>query len=222
MVRWQWAAVVAGLVFAVTFGTITREMGSAHARDRLGDRGAVDVPRAGSVAGSTRARAARASVETDMQIAVALSAAPPEIGRDAAVATIERGSLRILRSGSSEFTCLPDQPQTPQFDPVCVDGTGLPWAVAWWSGKPYAGSGVGVGYMLATESPDELRHAQDEGAGRLWPHLMILNARALHSAHPSAPVQAGHPFVMWRRSPFAHLMVPLRHELRLSEAPAAD
>ena len=94
----------------------------------------------------------------------AISAAPAAISKDATVVLVESGGkLRTLRQGQGAFTCIPDDPNTPSHDPICLDRNGLQWFKA----------------LLAHESPPE---------GKVWvgtcskavqiPALMIPTQRA--------------------------------------------
>src|SRR5688572_7320842 len=67
-------------------------------------------------------------------IANAISAAPPSIARGAAVmAPGPRGTMVTLRRGTNGWTCMPNMPQTPGNDPMCLDANGMDWAHAWMS-----------------------------------------------------------------------------------------
>ena len=58
------------------------------------------------------------------KIANALTAAPPMVSRSASVAEMkEDGSMKELRKGTGEWTCVPDDPSTPGNDPMCLDRT---------------------------------------------------------------------------------------------------
>jgi hypothetical protein len=80
--------------------------------------------------------------------------------------------------------------------------------------KEYAAESLGISYMLAG----------DEGASNIDPyaegptddnewireggHLMILAPAELLEAYPTDPHNGG-PYVMWKGTPYAHLMVPI-------------
>src|SRR5512143_2511961 len=81
----------------------------------------------------------------------ATSAAPAKIARGATVvdwSAKEGGEMPVLRKGTNEWTCLPDDPTNPANDPQCVDKMAMEWAKAWMShGTPNLAS-PGIGYML--------------------------------------------------------------------------
>src|SRR6476646_8921415 len=62
--------------------------------------------------------------KTDAElIASAMSAAPAAVSKDATIAIVEtEGKLRTLRQGQGAFTCIPDDPNTPGHDAMCLDG----------------------------------------------------------------------------------------------------
>jgi hypothetical protein len=56
------------------------------------------------------------------KIANAMTAAPPPVSRNSSVVEMnEDGSMKVLRKGSGEWTCVPDDPSTPGNDPMCLD-----------------------------------------------------------------------------------------------------
>jgi hypothetical protein len=141
----------------------------------------------------------------------ALSAAWPGMAEDATVVDWEGN---VLREGSNGYTCLPTPPQLTVAAPMCMDSEWMRWADAWQNKKDYAAESLGISYMLAgdggasnidpyAEGPTEDNEWIREGA-----HLMILAPAALLEAYPTDP-QNGGPYVMWKGTPYAHLMVPV-------------
>src|SRR4051812_19160110 len=81
--------------------------------------------------------------------ASAQSAAPSSISADAAVIQVAAdGSVKELRKGTNGWTCMPDNPQTPGTDPMCMDANALKWAQAWMAHRPPPANNVGLMYML--------------------------------------------------------------------------
>lgn len=146
----------------------------------------------------------------DPRIARALSAAPPMVSEGARV-ILEDGTE--LRAGTNGWTCLP----TLGADhPACLDEVWLRFLGALMGGQPFSTDRIGVGYMLQpevapTNNADPADRTQDPG--EVWiqegPHLMLLfpNAQALES-FPTDP-WAGGPYVMWKGTPYAHVMMPV-------------
>ena len=88
------------------------------------------------------------------------------------------------------------------------------WADAWQNKKDFKPQALGISYMLAgdggasnidpyAEGPTEDNEWIREGA-----HLMIIAPAELLDAFPTDPYNGG-PYVMWKGTPYAHLMVPI-------------
>lgn len=86
----------------------------------------------------------------DALIKSALAAAPADIAKGAAVvAPGPDGKMVTLKAGTNGFTCLPDQPETPGKDAMCLDPQALVWAQSWMSHDPKPkNTEPGVAYML--------------------------------------------------------------------------
>jgi len=143
----------------------------------------------------------------------ALSAAPESVSGDATVMDWEN---TVLREGTNGWVCLPDMPQSTGYDPMCLDEPWLNWADAWMNKKEPSYTKMGFGYMLMGGSPDSNTDPYAEGptADNEWmhegaPHLMIVvpNSPALEGL-PTDP-SGGGPWVMWRDTPYVHIMVPM-------------
>ena len=154
--------------------------------------------------------AARAQGESDV-LKDALRAAWPGMAENATVVDWEGN---VLREGSNGYTCLPTPPMLAGTAPMCMDSEWMKWADAWQNKKEYAAESLGISYMLAgdegasnidpyAEGPTDDNEWIREGA-----HLMILAPAALLEGFPTDP-QNGGPYVMWKGTPYAHLMVPI-------------
>ena len=159
--------------------------------------------------------AAPGAMGTD-RIAVAMSAAPTAISANATIMDFDAsGGLVELRAGTNSWMCLPDEnPGAPDDAPICVDGAWQEFFRAYMAGETPQMNGIGVSYMLggsmAASNTDPLATAPPEGG--TWqhdgPHLMIaVPDPALLDAFPTDPT-LGAPYVMWKGTPYAHLMVP--------------
>jgi len=144
-------------------------------------------------------------------IADALSAAWPGMAENATVVDWEGN---VLREGTNGFTCFPTPPMLSGTAPMCMDGEWMKWADAWANKKDYEATALGISYMLAgdegasnidpyAEGPTDDNEWIKEGA-----HLMIIAPPALLDAFPTDPDNGG-PYVMWKGTPYAHLMVPV-------------
>src|SRR4029077_18025639 len=66
----------------------------------------------------------------------AMSAAPETIGKGATIIDVSSsGKIRVGRQGSSQFTCMADNPNTPGPDPMCADRNAMEWIEAWLNKK---------------------------------------------------------------------------------------
>ena len=148
----------------------------------------------------------------------AMSAAPEAIARNATImdhATAPGGQPVELRKGTNGWTCLPDMHDTPANDPMCMDKNAMQWAEAWMAKKTPAMSGVGIGYMLQGGStPDnDDPMAKTPKPGKSWiqepPHIMVFGAKFDPAVHSNAPNTTA-PWVMWKGTPYEHLMVPVK------------
>lgn len=98
--------------------------------------------------------------------------------------------------------------------PMCMDSAWMKWADAWQNTKDHSATSLGISYMLAgdggasnidpyAEGPTEDNEWIREGA-----HLMILAPAELLEAFLTETDNGG-PYVMWKGTPYAHLMVPI-------------
>jgi len=162
---------------------------------------------------------AQAQADKADKIKSAMSSAPSSIADQATIMdwpAAEDGEMVVLREGTNGWTCLPDLPATPGYDPMCLDQPWLVWADAWMHKTEPNITKMGFGYMLQGGSPESNTDPYAEGPtdDNEWmdkgvPHLMILvpNAEML-SGLPTNPADGG-PWVMWRNTPYVHIMAPM-------------
>jgi hypothetical protein len=159
---------------------------------------------------------------TDAQkIANAMSAAPAEIGKAATImdwpAEMGKGQPRQLRAGTNGWVCYPRTAQATSAlgeDPMCLDKAWQDWAGAYMSkGTPKPASGIG--YMLKGDvgASNTDPFATAPSATNQWvvspSHIMVLYPDPkMLDAFPTDPKNGG-PWVMWKGTPYAHLMVPI-------------
>ena len=142
----------------------------------------------------------------------ALSAASPTVVE---AATVKDSKGNVLKEGSGDYTCFPREGAGQS--PLCVDDVWAGWLDAYVNEKPFAASEVGISYMLAGDAADGGAsnidpYAKEPTADNQWivegPHIMILVPDpALLEALPAEP-GSGEPYVMWKDTPYAHIMVP--------------
>ncbi len=158
--------------------------------------------------------------EVDAKIAVAMSAAPVEIAKDATILdwpAEEGGDMVLLREGTNDWTCFTDWPVTPGApDPACYDVEWGAWNEAFAKGETPQINTVGIGYMLAggvdPSNTDPL--AMEPAPGEDWvvtpPHIMIIAPGGFDPSVFAAEPHSGQPYIMFEGTPYEHLMVPVQ------------
>jgi hypothetical protein len=150
------------------------------------------------------------------KIASALSAAPAEIGAGAAVVEMGAGGKMVtLRAGANGWQCMAADPGAPGPNPMCVDKVWQTWMGAYMAKQPPQITQIGISYMLAggADRSNTDPYASKPAPGEQWvvtpAHTMVLlpDPKMLDS-YPSDP-KTGGPFVMYKGTPYAHLMVPV-------------
>jgi hypothetical protein len=148
----------------------------------------------------------------DAQIKSAESAAFPALSSNA---TIMDWNDKVLRKRSNGWTCLPDR-DTPGNDPWCVNDAWLNFLNAYKSKKKPSYTQVGVAYMLQGDTPVSNSDpyatkpiTEQDWVTGLGGHLMIIipDIKSIQS-YPTDWKQGG-PWIMWKGTPYEHLMVPL-------------
>lgn len=158
-------------------------------------------------------------------IAKATSAAPPDIGRNAAVMGMGAdGKMKELRAGTNGWMCMLDLAG----DSMCLDKEWQAWGDAWMNKKdPPKPKTVGVAYMLKGDkgASNTDPYATKPTADNQWvvsgPHIMLLPTDVSQlDAYPTDWTKGG-PWVMWKGTPYAHIMVPTTSMAKsASKAPA--
>lgn len=150
--------------------------------------------------------------DKDAMIREALAAAPPSL---AAVASVQDWEGNVLKEGSSGYVCLPRTPGSKVVDSMCLDKTWLGWADAWMKKAPFKAAGVGMAYMLSEDggASNIDPFAKDPTADNQWvvegKHLMIIVPDPASLDGLSTDPNSGEPYVMWKGTPYAHIMAPL-------------
>jgi hypothetical protein len=148
----------------------------------------------------------------EAQIKRAISAGPASVGAKATV--MEWESRKVLRGGSNAYTCFPSTPFGGS--PMCVDEPWLRWCEALLKREnPPAVEKIAIGYWLQGVPPgsNERPFASAEGMAHHTkadggPHAAILVPDGVWlESLPTDPTQGG-PWVMFKNTPYAHVMVP--------------
>jgi hypothetical protein len=145
----------------------------------------------------------------EKQIKKAMSAAPLSISADA---TIMDAEGNVLKEGSNGWTCM-----VAGFGPACLDAPWMNWVEAYMGKTEPTITRTGFGYMLqggAEGGSNTDPFATEATADNEWlppggPHIMIVvpDAAVLEGL-PTHPDDGG-PWVMYRDTPYAHIMVPI-------------
>ncbi len=153
------------------------------------------------------------AVAQEDAIKSAVGAAPASISDGAAVMD---WSMNKLRDGTNGWTCLPDDPDTPGYDPWCVNDPWLNFLHAYVNKTEPTYTGIGIAYMLKGDTPvsNTDPYATEKTTDDDWvldpgPHLMLLVPdRSVWDEISRDPYNGG-PWIMWPDTPYEHLMIPL-------------
>src|SRR5256885_16076300 len=124
-----------------------------------------------------------------------------------------------LRAGTNGWVCYPSTPEMNHGasggDPMCLDKSWQSWAEAWSSKTQPKITSQGIAYMLKGDAgaSNTDPFAMGPTDSNQWvvspPHIMVLYTDTkMLDAFPSDPTNGG-PWVMWKGTPYAHLMVPV-------------
>ena len=158
------------------------------------------------------AAAAAAAAAQAALVADALSAAHPKM---AATAKVVDWDGNVLKEGTGAYTCLPSPKELGGTAPMCMDHHWMAWADAWANHKEFTAGGLGISYMLAGDggASNIDPYAMAETPDNQWivegPHLMVIVPDAALLEGLSTDPWNGGPYVMWKGTPYAHVMVPV-------------
>jgi hypothetical protein len=150
------------------------------------------------------------------KIALAMSAAPAQISKHATIidatdmSDMSGGHPKELRAGTNGWVCY-----AMINEPMCLDKEWQKWFDAYMSKSALKVEGTGIAYMLRGDqgASNTDPYATGATADNQWvvapPHLMVLlpDLKML-DAYPTDP-KTGGPWVMWKGTPYAHIMVPV-------------
>jgi len=162
------------------------------------------------------AQTAKGTAGDAAKISQAMKAGPADITKNATVVEMdEKGGMKQLRAGNNTWTCmlLPAGPGVS--DAMCADPTWKAWGDAYMAKKSPQVKTMGLAYMLQGDhgGSNTDPFATQPTATNQWvvapPHVMVLvpDPRLLDSL-PTDP-HAGGAWVMYKGTPYAHIMVPL-------------
>jgi len=143
-------------------------------------------------------------------IALAMRAAPPAVS---GAATIVDMDGTVLRPGTNGWTCMAGI-MAGDHHPMCNDAVWMRLMKAVAEKADFQTDRIGISYMLAGDARVNNADPFDthEDPGEVWvqegPHLMIVLPNRAMLAGVSDDPNNGGPYVMWKDTPYAHIMVP--------------
>jgi hypothetical protein len=155
------------------------------------------------------------SMSQEQKIALALSAAPVHIAKEAGVMLPgEDGNMVEVKKGSNGYTCIPTVNNRPDPDPMCFDAAVGQWVNALISKKDKPDNTVpGISYMARGgfhwEKNGKILMEEEPGAKlvREPPHWMMMWPFSSEQTKlPNMPNPSG-VWIMFDGTPYAHLMV---------------
>ena len=145
------------------------------------------------------------------KIARAQSAAHPAISKNAMIMDVDG---KLLQKGTNEWTCMPGI--TPgDKHPMCNDAVWGKVMKAVATKSDLKIDRIGISYMLQGDAmvSNSSPYATDQKNGDVWvqegPHLMIIVPKEMLKGLSDDPFNGG-PYVMWKDTPYAHIMVPVK------------
>jgi hypothetical protein len=111
------------------------------------------------------------------KIADALRAGPPFITKDATILDrpqTKDGEYRVLRKGTSEWSCLPGVPGYPHDEPGCFDRVFLQWMKDGLSGRTPHIDTIGISYMYLGAWVPNKGDKSTNKEFHVGPHVMIV------------------------------------------------
>ena len=146
----------------------------------------------------------------EAKIASAMEAAPESITKNATIIDVDG---TVLRQGTNGWSCLPASVAAAH--PMCNDEVWMRLMTAIGNKADFKTDKVGISYMLAGD--DNINNADPYDTkpdpGEVWvqegPHLMIVVPDLEMLKGLSDDPDNGGPYVMWKGTPYAHIMVPV-------------
>jgi hypothetical protein len=145
------------------------------------------------------------------KIARAMRAAPPSVSQNAAIVDVDG---TVLRSGTNEWVCMPGLWEGDDH-PMCNDAVWMKFMQAIGAKAEFRTDRIGLSYMLDGDA--KVNNADpfdtEPAPGEVWveegPHLMILLPDSSLLEGVSDDPHKGGPYVMWKDTPYAHIMIPV-------------
>ena len=153
------------------------------------------------------------------KIASAMSAAPMSIAAEATIidwpSAANPDESKELRAGINSWVCRPDNPNSPDPDPRCLDENWRKVFGMAFGPEREAHTALGIAYMLQGDSvaDNDDPTLRQPPAGQEWqansPHLMVVSPQPLDQTLYTIDRNSGGPWIMFVGTPAEHLMVPV-------------
>ena len=156
------------------------------------------------------------------QIWAYTTAAPDFIGN---FATVKGGNGEVLREGTNGWVCLPFNPMPENGfkaphdgNPACADAASLAWVDAYMNQTTPEMQSDGWMWMLHGDTGVDNFRAYSEGDREgsdpihfieSGPHLMLLPKDPSSMEGQTTEFTSGAPYVMFKGTPYVHLMIPV-------------
>jgi len=166
----------------------------------------------GGMMSAAASKAKAHKMSTAQLIRSATSAGPRSISDNATVmAADDSGKMVKIRPGTNGWTCIPDEPNTPGLDPMCIDKSGMEWVSALIAKKPKpTNTAPGLIYMLQGGSDisatDPFATTTDHYVSSPAHFMIMWPYDAKTTGFATTPKKTG-SWIMWAGTPYAHLMV---------------
>lgn len=146
-----------------------------------------------------------------IKIERAKTAAHAGVSKDASVVDVDGTKLA---KGGNGWTCMPGIGPGDNH-PMCNDPVWAKLMKAAAAGEDFSTDRIGISYMMKGDAlvSNSNPAATDPKNGDVWvqegPHIMIVAPREVLKGLSDDPYNGG-PYVMWKDTPYAHIMVPIR------------
>jgi hypothetical protein len=159
---------------------------------------------------------ATADESKEAKVARAMRAAPPSISQKATIVDVD---WTVLRPGSNGWQCRPGG-APGDTHPDCNDEVWVKLNKAVGAKAEFHTDHVGIAYMLQgepnTNNADPFD--TDPSPGEVWvqegAHLMVVLPDPKMLEGISDDPHNGGPYVMWKGTPYAHIMIPVASQLQ--------
>lgn len=156
---------------------------------------------------------------SDKKIKEAMSAAPPSISANATILDNPlkpTGNKEVLRKGTNEWTCFPDNPNMPGQNPRCFDPQAMEFFSSIADKREPNITKIGYAYFLQgggarsnTNPWDTSPTPNNEWMEAQVPHIVLITPdKGILEDLPKKSDNGG-PWVMWDGTPYAHIMIPV-------------